>query len=94
VAALSPALNLNFARPRYDPLWVVQQGGPLPGQIFLAAGDREQTIRASAEQLSQALEQQGVQHEFSVKPGTHAQELWTALLEPALGFLVSGWAAP
>jgi enterochelin esterase-like enzyme len=94
VAALSPALNLNFARPRYDPLWIVQQGGPLPGQIFLAAGDREQTIRASAEQLSQALEQQGVGHEFSIKPGTHAQELWTALLEPALEFLVSGWAAP
>ncbi|HJX40744.1 MAG TPA: alpha/beta hydrolase-fold protein [Anaerolineales bacterium] len=94
VAALSPTLNLNFARPPYDPLWIVQQAGPLPGQIFLAAGDREQSIRASAEQLSQALEQQGVQHEFSVKPGTHAQELWTALLEPVLGFLVSGWAAP
>jgi len=40
------------------------------------------------------LEQQGVGHEFSIKPGTHAQELWTALLEPALEFLVSGWAAP
>ena len=94
VAALSPTLNLNFARPPYDPLWIVQQAGPLPGQIFLAAGDREQSIRASAEQLSQALEQRGVQYEFSVKPGTHAQELWTALLEPVLGFLVSGWAAP
>jgi enterochelin esterase-like enzyme len=93
VAARSPTLNLNFARPRYDPLWIVQQGGPLPRQIFLAAGDLNDDP-APAGQLSQALEQQGVQHEFSVKPGTHAQELWTALLEPVLGFLVSGWGAP
>jgi len=94
VAALSPALNVNFPRPRYDPIWIAQQGGPLPPGIFMAVGDREQTIRASAEQLSQALEQEGVEHVFTVKPGTHAQELWTALLEPALEFLVQPWSSP
>jgi enterochelin esterase-like enzyme len=92
VAALSPALNVNFPRPRYDPIWIAQQGGPLPSAIFMAVGDREQTIRASAEQLSQALQQQGVEHVFTVKPGTHAQDLWTALVEPALEFLVQPWS--
>lgn len=91
VAALSPALNLNLARPRYDPLWIAEQEGQLPENIFLATGDREPAIRISVEQLSQALELRGVSHTLSVKPGIHAQELWTALLEQTMDFLVADW---
>jgi enterochelin esterase-like enzyme len=91
VAALSPSLNVNFPRPRYDPVWLAEQGEALPGRIFLATGDREQTVRASTELLSQALTRQGVEHVFDTRPGTHTQELWTALVEPALGFLVQEW---
>jgi enterochelin esterase-like enzyme len=91
VAALSPSLNVNFPRPRYDPVWIAEQGGPLPERIFLAAGDREQTVRAATEALSQTLTGQGIEHVFHTKPGTHAQDLWTALVEPALEFLVGEW---
>lgn len=92
VAVLSPTLNLNFARPRYDPLWIVEQGGPLPANIFLASGDRERDIQDAVQRLSQILEQRGVEHTLSIKPGGHAQELWTVLLEQALDFLIRSWA--
>jgi len=91
VAALSPALHVNYARPPYDPFVIVDEGGQLPGRIFLSAGDQEPSFLVKIEELSEALEERGVTHSFVLGSGGHDAEAWKAVMEQALNFLVMGW---
>lgn len=93
VAGLSPALSVNRARPAYDPLAFAQAGGPFPPRIFLTAGERD-WARWGTERLSRTLVQAGAEHAWILAPGGHDRELWAAVLEPVLGYLVEGWSAP
>jgi enterochelin esterase-like enzyme len=91
VAALSPALHVNYARPPYDPFVIVNSGARLPGRIFLSAGDQEASFLDQVQKLSLALDENGVTHSFVVGSGGHDAEGWQAMMEEALTFLVMGW---
>jgi enterochelin esterase family protein len=91
VAALSPALHVNYARPPYDPFDIVNSGARLPGRIFLSAGEGEASFLDQVEKLSLALDERGVAHSFVVGSGGHDAEGWKAMMEEALDFLVMSW---
>ncbi len=94
VAALSPSLNVNFARPRYDPFWLAAQGSQLPGRIFLGAGDREPAIRQSTEELAAVLAEAGVPHRLDIGSGGHDSGYWKSSARSALDFLVESLRTP
>jgi enterochelin esterase-like enzyme len=91
VAALSPALHVNFARPPYDPFVIIDEGDRLPARIFLSAGDQEPSFFAKIEKLSEALVEHGVAHVFVIGSGGHDAEAWIGVIDDALDFLVVGW---
>ncbi len=91
VAALSPALHVNYARPPYDPFVIINSGARLPGRIFLSAGDQEASFLDKVEKLSLALDELGVIHSFVVGSGGHDAEGWKAMMEEALDFITMGW---
>ena len=91
VAALSPALNVNYARPPYDPFVIVEEGGRLPARIFLSAGDQEVSFLAKVEELSETLDEHGVIHSFVIRSGGHDAEAWMGVMEEALDFIIIGW---
>ena len=91
VAALSPALHMNYARPPYDPLIIVRKDSLLPGHIFLSAGDQEVQFRAKVEKLSQTLEEIGISHMLVIGSGGHDAELWITVIQDMLNFIVAGW---
>lgn len=90
IAALSPALAVNYARPEFDPLRFELLPGETPSRIFLAAGEGD-WAKADTEQLSAALRRGGVEHQMLILPGGHEAAFWEAALEPMFAFLVSGW---
>ncbi len=91
VAALSPALHVNYARPPYDPFEILSSGARLPGRIFLSAGEQEASFLAKVEDLSLALNELGVVHSFVIGSGGHDAEGWKTMMEEALDFIVSDW---
>jgi enterochelin esterase-like enzyme len=91
VAALSPALHVNYARPPYDPFLIVDDGGQLPGRIFLSAGDQEAPFLVQVEKLSKALDERGVPHTFVIGVGGHDAEAWMGVMKEVLDFIVNGW---
>jgi len=91
VAALSPALHVNYARPPYDPFVILNSGARLPDRIFLSAGEGEASFLDKVEKLSLALEEHGVAHSFVVGSGGHDAEGWKAMMDEALDFIVMGW---
>jgi len=91
VAALSPALHVNYARPPYDPLVIVRKDSPLPSHIFLSAGNQEVGFRAKVEKLSQTLEEIGIPHMLVIGSGGHDAELWITVIQDMLNFIVAGW---
>jgi enterochelin esterase-like enzyme len=86
VAALSPALAVNYARPPYDPARLVQSDGALPSHVFLGAGDSD-WARAATEKLAVALAARGLQPELHWVSGAHADATWAGLLPDVLAFL-------
>ena len=94
VAALSPSLNLNFARPRYDPLTLAAQGDQLPARIYLGAGDKEPAVRQSTEELAAVLDEAGIPHELVIGSGGHDNIYWTESVRSALDYLVEGLSTP
>lgn len=90
VAALSPALVVNYARPEYDPLRLDLRPGETPAHIFLAAGE-DDWARSATEQLSRGLTAAGVEHRLVILPGAHESGLWQAALEPMFAFLTAAW---
>jgi enterochelin esterase-like enzyme len=91
VAALSPALHVNYARPPYDPMLLAKENAALPKRIFLSAGDRESAFRAKTEAFSQLVEGSGVELQLVISPGGHDAETWTAVMGEMLDFLLAGW---
>ncbi|MGH2622003.1 MAG: alpha/beta hydrolase [Anaerolineales bacterium] len=89
VAALSPALAVNSARPPYDPFEIVKSAGNLPGDILLIAGD-EDWAASSTERLSAALEGEGFPHTFRLVQGDHSDPTWAGAMPQILAFFA--WA--
>lgn len=89
VAALSPALAVNYPRPPYDPFEIVGKGEPLPRGILLVAGD-EDWAAAETERLGLALTNAGIEHTFRIVAGDHSDTTWSAVLEQVLQFLAEG----
>ena len=89
VAALSPALAVNSARPPYDPFEIVSSTESLPSQILLLAGDQD-WAGVSTERLSTALTAGGFEHAFLLVPGDHSDSTWAAAMPQVLAFFA--WA--
>lgn len=92
VAALSPALAVNAARPPYDPFEIVKAAGALPQQILLVAGDQDWAA-VETRRLSQALSENGVEHSFLIVPGAHANATWASVMAQVLEFFGRAWSA-
>lgn len=89
VAALSPALAVNRARPPYDPFEILVNSDRYPRKILLLAGDADWAA-VETKQLSQALSEAGVEHTLQISAGDHSNETWAAVLKEALRFLALG----
>ena len=87
VAALSPALAVNSARPPYDPFEIVANADRFPREILLLAGD-EDWAAVETQRLSQLLSDAGVEHTFRITAGDHSDQTWAAVMSEVLGFLV------
>lgn len=90
IAALSPALAVNYARPAYDPLSLAQDVTPLPS-LFLGAGDRD-WARPASEHLAQIWTDRAGEVTLDIVAGDHEEATWVQLLPSALDFLSGPWA--
>ena len=91
VIALSPALNVNYARPLYDPLILASEDRDLPSGIFLSAGKGEPSFRQATERLVAILEQSNIQHTYVYTQGGHNAEGWVLVFDDVLDFLSEMW---
>ncbi len=91
VIALSPALNVNHARPPYDPILLAAQDGGLPSAIFLSAGKGEPSFRQATEKLGSVLEQHAIDHTYVYSQGGHNSEGWILVFDDVLVFLSEKW---
>lgn len=91
VAALSPALAVNYTRPAYNPLEIARLGAaPLPARIFLGAGDID-WAQAKTVALAEALTAHGITPELEIVPGDHMSATWQALMPGMFKYLTSAW---
>ena len=90
VGAHSPALSVNLAPQPYDPFYLL--AGPSVGmlRIYLDTGDADWT-KETTEELHQALDGQGIAHQFVVHPGRHTKALWEANMVEYLAFYAADW---
>ena len=86
VAALSPALAVNSARPPYDPFEIISNSDRFPRNILLLAGD-EDWAAVETKKLSQSLSEAGVENRLQISAGNHSDETWAAVLADVLRFL-------
>ncbi len=93
VAALSPALAVNHARPDYEPLRLAGAAPSLPPEVLLSAGDTD-WARQGTESLAAALESRGIVPITIIVPGGHSDATWQLLLPEVLGFLSSAFTGP
>lgn len=92
VAALSPALHMNFPRPRYDPSVIATEAIRFPPVIYLAAGDGEPRTLTAVLEFSALLVELGVEHTLQLGEGGHDQEYWRQAAPAALAALAAGLA--
>jgi enterochelin esterase-like enzyme len=92
VAALSPALAVNYARPMYDPLQLALDSGPLP-RLFLGAGE-DDWARPATERLGRLLLDREADVRMDLVAGGHEEATWLRLLPAALDFLTTAWFGP
>ena len=92
VGAHSPAISVNMAPSVYDPFYLLENSGVAALRIYLDAGDAD-WAREGTEELHQALDVQGIAHEFEVHSGGHSVWLWSAHVAEYLAFYTSGWPA-
>jgi enterochelin esterase-like enzyme len=90
MAALSPALNVNDARPEYDPLVIAQTTDEFVPRIFLASGDVD-SAAGGTQRLHSILTERGVEHRYSTVPGGHEGSTWRQLLAEMLKYLSQDW---
>lgn len=91
VAALSPALAVNHARPDYDPMRLAEAAAALPSELLLIAGDSD-WARQGTEDLASALEKRGTTPVVIIVPGAHNDATWASVLPEVLGFLSAAFA--
>ncbi len=89
VGALSPALNVNYARPEHDPFSLILLG-ELPSTIFLMSGDADSAFEKTLE-LSEALHKADIEHEYVLASGNHESITWRAILPELLHYLADDW---
>jgi enterochelin esterase-like enzyme len=89
VAALSPALAVNSARPPYDPFEIVGAAERLPAQILLLAGDQDWAAPAT-KRLSAALDAEGFAHTLVEVAGDHSDATWAGVMSQTLSFFALG----
>jgi enterochelin esterase-like enzyme len=90
IAALSPALSVNSARPEYDPLQIAAQG-PLPqGRILLLAG-QDDWAKDSTTSLAETLAARGQAATLLLPPGAHIDSLWKSSMQEVLRFFAGVW---
>jgi enterochelin esterase-like enzyme len=85
VAAVSPALAVNSARPPYDPFEIVRSAKNLPREILLLAGDQDWAA-SSTERLGATLEAEGFLHSLVIVPGDHRDPTWAEAMPQILAF--------
>ena len=90
VSANSPAISLNLAPPRYDPFYLLDRPGVAGLRIYLDAGDAD-WARPRTQALHEALDNQGIAHEFAVHEGRHHNSLWAAHTAEYLAFCAAPW---
>ena len=90
VGAHSPALSVNMAPPAYDPFYLLGEPGVAALRIYLDAGDAD-WAQKSTQALHEALEAQGIAHEYVVHAGSHENGLWAANVAQYLAFYTAGW---
>jgi enterochelin esterase-like enzyme len=91
VIALSPALNVNYARPPYDPIILASEDREFPAGIFLSAGKGEPSFRQATERLVATLEQHNIPHTYVFTQGGHDAEGWVLVFDDVLDFLSKIW---
>jgi enterochelin esterase-like enzyme len=89
VAALSPALAVNFARAAYNPLDLALVPKAFP-RVYLGAGDGD-WARPQTERLGTLLREQQADVKIDIVPGGHEDATWAALLPSALDFIALSW---
>jgi enterochelin esterase-like enzyme len=89
VGALSPALNVNYARPEYDPFGLILLG-ELPSTIFLMSGDTDSAFEKTLE-LSEALREAVIEHKYVLESGNHESSTWRGVLPELLRHLAVDW---
>ena len=93
VAALSPALALNYARPAYNPLDIARLGAQaIPPRIYLGAGETD-WARLKTVDLAEALEAHGEAPVFESVVGGHESVTWQALMPGMFEYLTAAWPA-
>jgi enterochelin esterase-like enzyme len=90
VGGLSPALNVNDARPEYDPLDLAKSQGRLPERIYIASGDVD-SAAADTKHLHEILTRRGVEHRYTTVPGGHEGATWKQLIGEMLIYLAATW---
>jgi enterochelin esterase-like enzyme len=90
VAALSPALSVNYAAPQYDPLVLVDTAEQLPQAVYLAAGASD-WARPKTEELSRKLQSRAVPVLVEIVPGGHDADAWLAAMPGLLTYVTQGW---
>lgn len=90
VAALSPALNVNFPNPKYDLFRILLEAEQLPERIFLGAGDQDSAKEKTLEFASR-VEARRITSRYLEVGGTHESATWKQLLPEMLAFLTQGW---
>ncbi len=91
VAALSPALAVNYARQAYDPLHLAAAAPALPKRFLLAAGASD-WARQATEDLAETIGLRGASPELVVVPGDHSDPTWERLMPAVIDFLARALA--
>ena len=89
VGALSPALNVNYARPEYDPFGLILLRD-LPATIFLMSGDSDSAYEKTLE-LSEALHEAGIEHKYVLESGNHESSTWRGIVSELVHYLAVDW---
>ena len=93
VAALSPALAVNYARPAYNPLEIARLGAQvIPPRIYLGAGETD-WARLKTVALAEALVAHGEAPVFESVVGGHESGTWQALMPGMFDYLTAAWPA-
>lgn len=91
LAALSPALSVNYPRPKYDPFIILRGEGPFPSHLLLTAGTGEPGFYEAAERMAAAMEKAGLAPVFLETDGGHNAAGWEPILMDVLRFFTVNW---